>query len=307
MSELLDAATPTPAAGRKRSAGGTGRRPRSVSKPTVPATAATYVWLSLAAVVLLFPVPLTIIGGFLSEGELVRQPPGLLSGQYTLHNYLDAWHQTVVPLFPAFLNSLFVGLILMTAQVLTSCLAAYGLVFVRNPLRKPIFWLFMATIMVPYESIVVPNALLIRNLNLGDSRWSLVMPFLANGFGIFLMRQAFRQFPVELRQAALIDGCGHLRFLFRIVLPVTRPSLTALGVWSFLQGWTMYFWPLIISTSNSSMNTLQTAVTALKADGNGTQQALLLAGVTITLIPTLLLVIFGQRWLVRGFTAGAVK
>jgi sn-glycerol 3-phosphate transport system permease protein len=305
VSELLEAAQdPTAATGSEQPAK---RRRRPVGKPGPVASTATYVWLALAAVVLLFPVPLTILGGFLREGELVRQPPGLLGGHYTLSNYLEAWHQQVVPLLPAFFNSLFVGLVLMAAQVITSCLAAYGLVFVKNPLRRPIFWLFMATIMVPYESIVVPNALLIRNLDLGDSRWSLVLPFLANGFGIFLMRQGFRQFPMELRQAALIDGCGHLRFLFRIVLPVARPSLTALSVWSFLQGWTMYFWPLIISTSNSSMNTLQTAVTALKADGNGTQQALLLAGVTITLIPTLLLVIFGQRWLVRGFTTGAVK
>ena len=278
-----------------------------MNRPGAPVTALTYVWLALAAVVLLFPVLLTIIGGFLPEGQLVRQPPGLLGGHYSLDNYLAAWRQTVVPLLPAFVNSLFVGVVIMLAHLVTSCLAAYGLVFVRTPLRQPIFWLFMATIMVPYEAIVVPNALFIRSLNIENSQWSLVLPFLANGFGVFLMRQAFRQFPTELRDAAQIDGCGHLRLLFTIVLPAVRPSLTALAVWSFLQGWNMYFWPLIISSSNNSMNTLQTAVFALKANGNGTQQALVLAGVTITLIPTLLLVIFGQRWLVRGFMAGAVK
>ncbi|HEY2700875.1 MAG TPA: carbohydrate ABC transporter permease [Pseudonocardiaceae bacterium] len=283
------------------------RRGRSLSSPSKTTSTATYVWLVLAAIVLLFPVLLTVVGGFLPEGELVRQPPGIFNGQYTGANYGSAWSETVVPLVPAFLNSLFVGLVMMVAQVVTSCLAAYALVFMRTPLRRPIFWLFMATIMVPYEAIVVPNALFVRSLNLENSQWSLVLPFLANGFGVFLMRQAFRQFPLELRQAAQIDGCGHLRFLFRIVVPVVRPSITALAVWSFLQGWNMYFWPLIISSSNNAMNTLQTAVFALKADGNGTQQALLLAGVTITLIPTLLLVIFGQRWLVRGFTAGAVK
>lgn len=283
------------------------RRGRSLSSPSKTTSTATYVWLVLAAIVLLFPVLLTVVGGFLPEGELVRQPPGIFNGQYTGSNYGSAWSETVVPLVPAFLNSLFVGLVMMVAQVVTSCLAAYALVFMRTPLRRPIFWLFMATIMVPYEAIVVPNALFVRSLNLENSQWSLVLPFLANGFGVFLMRQAFRQFPLELRQAAQIDGCGHLRFLFRIVVPVVRPSITALAVWSFLQGWNMYFWPLIISSSNNAMNTLQTAVFALKADGNGTQQALLLAGVTITLIPTLLLVIFGQRWLVRGFTAGAVK
>lgn len=283
------------------------RRRRSLSRPSATVTAATYVWFALAAVVLLFPVLLTVVGGLLPEGRLVRQPPALLGGHYSFSSYAAALHETVVPLLPAFANSLFVGLIIMLAHVVTSCLAGYALVFLRMPLRRPIFWLFMATIMVPYEAIVVPNVLFIRSMGLENSRWSLVLPFLANGFGVFLMRQAFLRFPTELRQAALIDGCGHLRFLLAIVLPAVRPSLTALSVWSFLQGWNMYFWPLIISSSNNSMNTLQTAVFALQANGNGTQHGLVLAGVTITLIPTLLLVIFGQRWLVRGFMAGAVK
>jgi sn-glycerol 3-phosphate transport system permease protein len=278
-----------------------------INRPGKTTSTLTYVWLVLAAIVLLFPVLLTVIGGFLPEGYLVRQPPGLFDGHYQISNYVSAWQQTVVPLLPAFLNSLFVGVLIMLGHLITSCLAAYGLVFVRNPLRKPLFWLFMATIMIPYEAIVVPNALFVRALGVENSQWSLVLPFLANGFGVFLMRQAFLQFPHELRQAAQIDGCGHLRFLFTIVLPAVRPSITALAVWSFLQGWNMYFWPLIISSSNNAMNTLQTAVFALKANDSGTSQSLVLAGVTITLIPTLLLVIFGQRWLVRGFTAGAVK
>ena len=283
------------------------RKARTPGRPGTPVSVLTYVWFALAAVVLLFPVLMTVVGGFLPEGQLVRQPPGLASGSYSFDNYVNAWRQTVVPLLPAFTNSLFVGVLIMVGHLVTSCLAAYAIVFVRMPLRKPIFWLFMATIMVPYEAIVVPNALFVRSMGIENSQWSLVLPFLANGFGVFLMRQAFRQFPEELRHAALIDGAGHFRFLFTIVLPSVRPSLIALSVWSFLQGWNMYFWPLIISSSNNSMNTLQTAVFALKANGNGTQQALLLAGVTITLIPTLLLVIFGQRWLVRGFMAGAVK
>jgi sn-glycerol 3-phosphate transport system permease protein len=294
VSELTQTAVPRRRAGR-------------LNRPGPVVAAVTYAWLLLAAVVLLFPVLLTVVGGFLPEGQLVRQPPALWGGHYSVDNYVAAWRETVVPLLPAFANSLFVGVVIMVAHLVTSSLAAYALVFIRMPLRQPVFWLFLATIMVPYEAIVVPNALFVRSMNLENSQWSLVLPFLANGFGVFLMRQAFRQFPTELRQAALIDGCGHLRFLFTIVLPAVRPSMTALAVWSFLQGWNMYFWPLIISSSNNSMNTLQTAVFALKANGNGTQQALVLAGVTITLIPTLLLVVFGQRWLVRGFTAGAVK
>jgi sn-glycerol 3-phosphate transport system permease protein len=300
-------ATTTRPAAPERATAPPARRGTRTDRPRTSTGTLTYVWLGVMAVVLLFPVLMTVVGGFLPEGKLVRQPPALFGGGYSLDNYVAAWQQNVVPLLPAFTNSLFVGFVIMAGHLVTSCLAAYAIVFVRMPLRKPIFWLFMATIMVPYEAIVVPNALFIRSMGVENSQWSLVLPFLANGFGVFLMRQAFRQFPDELHQAALIDGCGHLRFLFTIVLPSARPSLTALAVWSFLQGWNMYFWPLIISSSNNSMNTLQTAVFALKNNGNGTQQALVLAGVTITLVPTLLLVIFGQRWLVRGFMAGAVK
>lgn len=282
-----------------------GRR-GGVTSPNRAHAAATYVWLIIAAVLLLFPVLLTVVGGFVEPFALVHQPPGLFSGHYTLGSYHTALTQRVVPLLPAFANSLFVALVIMAGHLVTSCLAGYALVFPRIPLRTPLFWLFLATIMIPYEAIVVPNALFVRVLGLGDQRAALVLPFLANGFGVFLMRQAFRQFPVELHQAAQLDGCGHLRFLTRIVLPLVRPSLTALAVWSFLQGWNMYFWPLIISSTNNSLNTLQTAVFALK---NNEQSApdLQLAGIAITLIPTLLLVLFGQRWLVRGFTAGAVK
>lgn len=279
---------------------------RSATAPSARSTVGSYVWLAVAAVLLLFPVLLTVLGGLTRAGQLVRRPPGLLSGAYTVENYVNAWTQQVVPLVPAFLNSLFVGLVIMVAQVLTSLLAAYALVFVRTPLRQPAFYLVLATIMVPYEAIVVPNALFVRSIGAGDSRWSLVLPFLATGFGIFLLRQGMRQVPVELHQAAQLDGCGHLRFLFSIVVPSVRPTLTALAVYSFLQGWNMYFWPLIISSTNNSLNTLQTAVFALQSNERS-DPGLILAGISITLIPTALLVVLGQRWLVRGFTAGAVK
>lgn len=278
----------------------------SANRPGPTATVTTYAWLLVAAVVLLFPVVLTIVGGLVPTADLLHQPPNLFAGHWTFDNYAQAWTQRVVPLVPAFLNSLFVGVTIMVAHLVTSCLAAYTLVFLRIPLRTPLFWLYMATIMVPYESIVVPNALFIRSAGLADNRISLVLPFLANGFGVFLLRQAFRQFPRELWDAAVIDGCGHLRFLATILLPGSRPALLGLAVWSFLQGWNMYFWPLIISSSNNSLNTLQTAVFALN-NNEGASPGLLLAGISITLVPTVLLVLFGQRWLVRGFTAGAVK
>jgi sn-glycerol 3-phosphate transport system permease protein len=265
----------------------------------------TYCWLIMAAIVLLFPILLTLLGSFVPDSQLLTQPPRIFSGHYSLDNYRTAFAQQVVPLLPAFEHSLMVGGVIMAAHLITSCLAAYALVFLQSSIRKPLFWLFMATIMIPYESIVVPNALFVRAIGIGDSPIALVIPFLANGFGVFLLRQAFLAFPRELQQAAHLDGAGHFRFLFSILLPTVKPSLIALATWSFLQGWNMYFWPMIISL-RSNINTLQTAVFSLRSNESNTP-GLLLAGITITLIPTLLLVIFGQRWLVRGFTSGAVK
>ncbi|HTI19681.1 MAG TPA: carbohydrate ABC transporter permease, partial [Kutzneria sp.] len=145
-----------------------------LNRPGKVTSTFTYVWLVVAAVVLLFPILLTVLGGFLPSIDLLRQPPNLL-GHYTVDSYIGALQQTVVPLLPAFGNSLFVGLVIMLAHLVTSCLAAYALVFLRTPLRTPLFWLFMATIMVPYEAIVVPNALFIRSLGIGDSRFALVL------------------------------------------------------------------------------------------------------------------------------------
>jgi sn-glycerol 3-phosphate transport system permease protein len=190
-------------------------------------------------------------------------------------------------------------------QLLTSVLAAYAFVFL--PLRWRGFWfgVFLATMMIPYESIIIPNYLLISSLGLKDTIAGLTLPFLATGFGTFLMRQSFLSFPTELRDAARVDGAGHLRFLVSILVPLSRPSLAALGIWSALSAWNMYFWPLL-ATEDPRHQTIQIGISQLQTSDSDSP-GMVLAGVMLALFPTLLLVIFGQRFIVRGLTAGAVK
>lgn len=267
-------------------------------------TVVTYVVLGLLFVVLMFPVYYGIVGSFMGERDTNSFPPALwpVNGLHP-ENYADALR--IIPLGNQYLNSILQTLAITVGQVITSALAAYAFVFL--PLRWRGFWfaVFLSTMMIPYESIIIPNYLLISSWGLKDTIAGLAIPFLATGFGAFLLRQSFLAFPIELRDAARVDGAGHLRFLTSILLPLSRPSLAALAIWSALSAWNMYFWPLLITEAPRNQ-TIQIGISQLQTS-DGDSPGMVLAGVMLALFPTLLLVIFGQRFIVRGLTAGAVK
>jgi sn-glycerol 3-phosphate transport system permease protein len=264
----------------------------------------TYVVLALMIVVLLFPVYYGLVGSVMGERDTNSFPPAL----WPVHglrpdNYGKALD--IIPLGSQYLTSVLQTIGITLGQLVTSVLAAYAFVFL--PLRWRGFWfgVFLATMMIPFESIIIPNYLLISSLGLKDTVAGLTLPFLATGFGTFLMRQSFLSFPTELRDAARVDGAGHLRFLVSILTPLSRPSLAALGIWSALSAWNMYFWPLL-ATEDPRHQTIQIGISQLQSSDSDSP-GMVLAGVMLALFPTLLLVIFGQRFIVRGLTAGAVK
>jgi sn-glycerol 3-phosphate transport system permease protein len=264
----------------------------------------TYLVLGVVFLVVLFPVYYGLVGSFMGERDTNSFPPALWP-THGLHpdNYSSALR--IIPLGSQYLTSVGQTLGIMVGQLVTSILAAYAFVFL--PLRWRAFWfaVFLSTMMIPFESIIIPNYLLISTLGLKDTIAGLALPFLATGFGTFLLRQSFLSFPVELRDAARVDGAGHLRFLVSILLPLSRPSLAALGIWSALSAWNMYFWPLL-ATEDPRHQTIQIGISQLQTSDSDSP-GMVLAGVMLALFPTLLLVIFGQRFIVRGLTAGAVK
>ncbi|HEY9474185.1 MAG TPA: carbohydrate ABC transporter permease [Mycobacteriales bacterium] len=263
----------------------------------------TYAVLSALAVILLFPLYYTLAGSLMTPGDINSYPPSLAPSRLYPRNYSGVLHS--LPISRQYLNSVIVATAVTLGHLVTAALSAYAFVFCRMPGRRLLFALFLSTMMVPWEAIIIPNYLFMADHGLVNTYWALSLPFLANGFGTFLLRQSFLVFPAELRDAATVDGAGHLYFLVRILLPLTRPALASLGIFAFLSAWNQYFWPLLV-TNTPRMQTIQIGISQLQSvDAN--EPGRVLAGVTLALVPTLLLVAFGQRFLVRGLTTGAIR
>lgn len=266
-------------------------------------TVLLYVILIIASVIVLFPIYSAVNISLLSDTELASYPPKLFPSSFHFENFTNALAQA--PLGRYLANSVVQSLLVMFGQLFTATLAAYAFAFINFKWKNVIFLVFLATMMIPWEATIIPNYLLIKKLNWTDTFQGLAVPFMATGFGTFLLRQFFLKIPKELHDAAIIDGASDLRFLLTIVLPLGRPALGTLAVYSFLQTYNQYLWPLLI-TNLPNMRTVQVGI-ALLQDEERFMFNIVMAGVVIILIPTIILFIFSNRQLIRGLTAGAVK
>ncbi len=206
-----------------------------------------------------------------------------------------------VPLGSQYLMSVAVTVVQAGAQLLTSALAAYALVFPTWRGRRLAFAAVLATLAIPGESTVIPNFELVTSLGLRDTVLGVTVPFLAAGYPVYLLRQAFSALSREVWEAGRLDGCGGLRSLVSVVLPMARPQLVTAGLWCALSAWNGYFWPLLI-TDSPDRRTVQVGLAQLAA-GESTSPEVIYAGTLLVLLPTLVLVLVGQRWLVRGLAA----
>lgn len=268
-----------------------------------PAALLMYLLLSVFALMVLYPILFTVFSSFMTEAEVANFPPPLFPSSLYLGNFADA--VSGFPIIRFILNSFIVSAAIMISQVVTSSLAAYAFAFLKFKGKALLFALFLSTMMIPWEVTIIPNYLTIKSWEWMDSYQGLIVPFMAGAFGVFLLRQFFLQLPGELFDAARIDGCGHLRSYFSMVLPLSRSALSTLAVYVFLTHWNHYLWPLLI-TNKASMRTVQIGVAMLQ-HAEVMSWNLILAGVTLVLLPSFILLAFGVKQLVRGITAGAVK
>jgi sn-glycerol 3-phosphate transport system permease protein len=239
----------------------------------------------------------------IAPDQLTQRPPALIPTDPQWGTYSDAW---VGGNFGAYLrNSAIVTALIVVGQVITSILAGYAFALLEFPFKRAIFVIFLATMMVPFEVTIVTNLTTITDLGWFNSYQALVVPFLALGFGAFLLRQAFLQIPRDLRDAATVDGYGHLRFLARVAVPLARPMIAALAVFSFLGAWNQYLWPLLV-TRDDELRTVQIGLEFLR---NSSPQDfnVLFAGSVMAVVPLFVLLVVFQKQLIRGLTAGAVK
>jgi sn-glycerol 3-phosphate transport system permease protein len=266
--------------------------------------AGSYMLLTIGAVIVLVPIYFTIVNSLLRPDQLAHQPPPFYPSDPQWHNYATAWKSGQLSSYLT--NSAVMTACIVVGQLVTSILAAYAFAFLRFPFKRLLFLLCLATLMIPLEVTFITNLDTVSSLGWFNSYEGLAVPFLATGFGIFLLRQAFLQIPTDLQEAARLDGYGHWRFMTRVAVPLARPSLAALGVFSFLAAWNQYLWPLLSTGGTKPLNTVQIGLKQLVGT-QADQIPVALAGAVIAFIPLVILLLVFQKQLVRSLTAGAVK
>lgn len=257
--------------------------------------------LVVVSVVILFPIYTTVIAALKPSNKVLVHP--LVPGPFTLDVLRQAW--TDGHLGRYMLNSLVVATIVTVAQVLTSVLSAYAFAILDFPGRNVLFVAFIATLLVPAEATLVVNRRTVDSLGWLNSYQGLAVPFLATAFGTFLLRQVFLTLPRDLRDAASIDGVGHLGFLRHVAVPLVRPTIGAMAALAFLSTWNMYLWPNLITT-NDDWYTVQSGLRTLSVTALD-KPNLVMAGTIIAFLPIVIVLLVFQRQLVRGLTAGGVK
>ena len=261
-----------------------------------------FVLLVAVALLVLFPLLFSVSLAIQGDTVAPRLLPRLkeISGSA----FIDIFRKEP-NLFRWIVNSFVVASLVTVGQIAVSALAAYPLALMRFPGRSLFLLFFLGSLMIPWESTIIPNYLTIASLHWKDSYQGLVVPFLASGFGIFLMRQSFKGLPRELAEAAALEGCSRARYLVSFLLPLSRPALATLAIYSFLTTWNQYYWPLLV-IDNPVWRTGQVGITAFRSTEIASFN-LPMAANLVVMAPTLILLVLGQKQLVRGLTAGAVK
>jgi ABC-type glycerol-3-phosphate transport system permease component len=278
------------------------RRRRSRTSRIV-SEVAQYTALTIAALIILTPIYITVVYSLQPVEKIFSYPPTLYITDPRWDTYKRAFETGSLGRY--LVNSFIVATAITAGQVATSVMAAYAFAFLRFPFRNQVFLAFLATLMVPWEVTIIPNYQTISTFGWLDSYQGLIVPFLATAFGTFLLRQAFLTVPRDLRDAASMDGYGHIGFMLEVVVPLSRAAISALAVFSFLLAWNQYLWPLLI-TNNDDYRTVQIGLKAL-VSSNIDEFNLVMAGTVIAAAPILALLVLFQKQLIRGLTSGAIK
>lgn len=279
--------------------------PRPLSKANLIRTVATgYVPLIIATLVVFLPLLWMLLSSFKQPGEIVTMDLKILPEALNLENYATA--MTTVPFAQFFANSLIVTVVGSSIKVILAILTAYALVFVRFPFKNVIFVLILVALMVPAQVSILPNYILIAGMGGKNTLWGIILPGLGTAFGTFLLRQHFLTLPPSILEAAEIDGAGHWRRLWQIIVPVSVPSIATVALVTVVSEWNDYIWPLIITDRPDTM-TLPVGLTLLQnSEGNGAGWGILMAGAVLVIVPILLVFAALQRYIVAGLTQGSV-
>ncbi|RDI92413.1 sugar ABC transporter permease [Mesotoga sp. Brook.08.YT.4.2.5.2.] len=262
-----------------------------------------YFLLVILAMFFLFPIYWMFVSSLKSPSEIFAFPPKLIPENPVWSNYTKVFSQ--VPFARYMLNTFFVASVVTIVALLLHSMAAYSLARLNYRGRNFLFILVISTLMIPFSAILIPLFLIVRNFGWIDSYRGLIIPAIPHAFGIFFLRQFYLGFPRELEEAAIIDGSGLVRVFFKIVLPLSKPVLSALAVFFFLANWNSFMWPLVIINS-PEMRTVQLGIAQYGGEYNN-PWAIQLAACTVALIPTLIVFVVLQKQLMQSIKMTGMK
>lgn len=281
-------------------------RNRAFSKQNLASTLLTgYFPMVLAFALIALPLLWMALSSFKPVAEIVTLNPSLLPQNGTMENYAQVAAR--VPLERLFMNSLIVTIVGTLIKLTLAITSAYALVFIDFKWKNVFFMAILVALMVPPEAALLPNYMTISALGGRNTLWGIILPGLGTAFGTFLLRQQNKTLPIELMEAAELDGAGHWRKLWQIVVPVTTPTIATVALITVVGEWNSFLWPLVITDSPSRM-TLPVGLNMLQSIESDTGSfGVLMAGAVLVILPVLILFAFLQRYIVAGLTQGAVK
>ena len=262
-----------------------------------------YLLLFTGCAIMLLPFFWMVMTSLKEESEVLRMPPQWIPKDWQWINYVKAWN--VAPFGRYFFNSFVIAIITTIGEVTTAILAAYAFAKMRFFGKNVIFAVLLGTLMIPGEMLLIPNYVTITRLGWYNRYEALIIPWLASVFGIFLLRQFFRSIPDELQDAARIDGCSRIRFLWQIVVPLSKPAIMTVALLKFLGSWNAFLWVLIM-TSSESMRTVPVGLSLFSSEV-GTAYEQLMAASVLAIIPVLILFLFTQKQFIQGVARTGIK
>jgi multiple sugar transport system permease protein len=268
-----------------------------------PARIALYLVLLAGAVFCAFPFVWMLLTALKTQEEALRVPITIFPSSPQWGNFKEAWE--AAPFERYFINTFFIAGCVVLGVMATSLLAAYALARIDFLGRGLLFALLLSTMMIPFEATLIPNFIVIRDLGWYNTYTALIVPWIAGVFYVFLMRQAILGIPEELFEAATLDGCGHLRTLWHVVLPLCKGPLAAIAIFAFLGSWNSLLWPLIV-TGSESVRPVQLGLSVfVNADSQSPQ--LLMAASAFTILPLLVIYFLAQRQFLEGIASSGLK
>lgn len=263
-----------------------------------------YCVLALIGVVWIFPFLWMALGSVKTQREILASPPKLLPEHATLENFTQ-WFQEL-NFGSYFTNSLVVAVITVLGNIVFCSMVGYALAKMKFAGKNIVFGAVMVTLMVPSVATFVPLFVVVSNMGLSNTYAALILPFLTQPIGVFLMRQFIAGIPDALMEAARIDGAGELRIFFQIILPQCGPAMATLAILTFLSSWNNFLWPLVAAQTDD-MYTLPVALSLYSTGQNATNYSVLLAGAVLIITPILLLFVFLQRYFIQGMAMTGIK